>query len=123
MRDHPSAAELEWYVTDGLTLAERGWERERVSALETHLESCDECTARLAGEARVELALESLARRPARRPGIGAWIAAGLAVAALLLVITVGRTSAETDPPLPAAGPPADAGIELAIDGDVPPTN
>lgn len=123
MRDHLTAAELEWYVTDGLTLAERGWEREHLTAMETHLEACEACAARLAGEARLELEIEAVARQPARRPGMGAWLAVGFAAAALLLVISVGRTSAKSDPPLPAAGPPADAGVELAIDGDVLPNH
>lgn len=120
MRDHLSADELAWYVGDGLRLAARGWEHDRIAALEAHLDTCDACAARLAGEARLELAMEAVARDAGRRAGAGAWLTAGLAAIALLVVLAVGRGSVRGDPS-PAAGPPADAGvIELAMDGDVP---
>ncbi len=56
---HATAGELSAYVLGTL-------DARRAGAFEAHCASCDACAVALAGEARLELALERAARQPAR---------------------------------------------------------
>ncbi len=90
---HATAAELESYVLGGL-------DAHRIEAFEAHCARCDACAAALAGEARLEVAFEQVARRsiagarlPAPRPlRAAAYGAAGLVAMAAAVVLWLGHS-------------------------------
>jgi anti-sigma factor RsiW len=89
---HATAKELELYVLGALAGAE-------AEAVEAHCVACDACSAALAGEARLEIAFEQVARRPSRialgRPLRGAaYAAAGVLAMAAAVLLWFGRAPA-----------------------------
>jgi len=107
---HATAAELEGYILGSL-------EASRIPAIEDHCAECDVCAAALAGEARLEVAFEQVARQPSRiataRPlRAAAYGAAGLAAmaAAVLLWFSHAPTTAT------AAGEGSTATVHHAMD-------
>jgi len=102
---HATSAELELYVMGAL-------DARSAEALETHCASCDACSAALCGEAKLEMAFEQVARRPARlalaRPARAvAYGAAGLVAMAAAMLLWFGRapaTAAASDGATAAAG-------------------
>jgi anti-sigma factor RsiW len=89
---HATSAELELYVLGALDAA-------RVQEFEAHCAACDACAAALAGEARLEVAFEQVARRSVRvavvRPlRVAAYGAAGLVAMAAAMLLWFGHTSA-----------------------------
>ncbi len=102
---HATAADLESYVLGAL-------DPSRAEAFETHCAECDVCAAALAGEARLEVAFEQVARRPVRvattpRPlRAAAYGAAGLVAMAAAVVLWFSHS--------PATGAPAGEGTAAA---------
>jgi hypothetical protein len=91
---HPTAREFELYVLGALDPA-------AVPSFEAHCAACAGCAAGLAGEARLELAFEQVAKRSLRasvlRPGrAAAYGAAGLLAMAAAVMLFVGRPSVST---------------------------
>jgi anti-sigma factor RsiW len=91
---HATSAELELYVLGALDAT-------RVEEFEAHCASCNGCAAALAGEARLEVAFEQVARRSVRvavaRPlRVAAYGAAGLVAMAAAMLLWFGHTSAGT---------------------------
>ena len=100
---HATSAELELYVLGGL-------DPERAAVVEEHCASCDACARGLAGEARLEVAFEQVARAErapvaARRRGgeavpvlgglrAAAYGAAGLVAMAAAVLLWFGRAAA-----------------------------
>ena len=89
---HATAAELEAYVMGGLDAG-------RIESFEAHCAECDACAAALTGEARLEVAFETVARRaspvPVARPMRAAlYGAAGLVAMAAAVLLWFGRTPA-----------------------------
>jgi anti-sigma factor RsiW len=89
---HATAAELEAYVMGGLDAG-------RIESFEAHCAECDACAAALAGEARLEVAFETVARRPspvpvARPMRAALYGAAGLVAMAAAVLLWFGRTPA-----------------------------
>jgi hypothetical protein len=122
---HPSAMDLEAYVTAGL-------ERTRALDVEDHVAECAACAEALAGEARLEIAMGELAQFRAgdaravsalpgstrARPSVIVY-AAMIAAAAVFMLIA-GRWASPVEPPAPqpaaVSDPAADAGVTLARD-------
>lgn len=100
---HATAADLESYVLGSL-------DPDRVEGFEAHCAECDACAAALAGEARLEVAFEQIARHPVRvassRPALraAAYGAAGLVAMAAAILLWFGHS-------------PASAGAAAASDG------
>jgi len=89
---HATAAELEAYVLGAL-------EVDRLESFEVHCAECASCAAALAGEARLEVAFETVARRPSRVPVIrpfraAAYGAAGLVAMAAAVLLWFGHSPA-----------------------------
>ena len=90
---HATAAELEAYVLGALDAG-------RVDTFEAHCAECAACAGALAGEARLEVAFETVARRPSRvvpvaRPlRAAAYGAAGLVAMAAAVLLWVGHSPA-----------------------------
>jgi anti-sigma factor RsiW len=90
---HATSAELELYVLGGL-------DPERAAVVEEHCASCDTCARGLAGEARLEVAFEQVARRAERAPvvarpvRVAAYGAAGLVAMAAAVLLWFGRVTA-----------------------------
>jgi anti-sigma factor RsiW len=88
---HATSAELELYVLGGL-------DPERAAVVEEHCASCDACARALAGEARLEVAFEQVARRvesaPVVRVRAAAYGAAGLVAMAAAVLLWFGRAAA-----------------------------
>ena len=89
---HATATELEAYVLGALDLG-------RVESFEAHCAECDACAAALAGEARLEVAFETVARRPSRLPvarplRAAAYGAAGLVAMAAAVLLWFGHSPA-----------------------------
>ncbi len=110
---HATAAELSAYVFGTLDAS-------RIPELEEHCATCDACAEALAGEARLELAFEQVARQPARPPAArplraAAYGAAGVVAmaAAVLLWFSHGTPSAS------AAEGGATAGHHAMEDGAI----
>jgi anti-sigma factor RsiW len=89
---HATAADLESYVLGALDPV-------RIEGFEAHCAECDACAAALAGEARLEVAFEQVARRPVRvatpRPlRAAAYGAAGLVAMAAAVLLWFGHSPA-----------------------------
>jgi anti-sigma factor RsiW len=90
---HATLAELELYVLGGL-------DPERAAVVEEHCASCDACARGLAGEARLEVAFEQVARRAESAPAVvrpvraAAYGAAGLVAMAAAVLLWFGRAAA-----------------------------
>lgn len=91
---HATAAELEAYVLGAL-------DEGLVEGFEAHCAECDECARALAGEARLEVAFETVARRPSRVPvpvtrplRAAAYGAAGLVAMAAAVLLWFGHSPA-----------------------------
>jgi len=89
---HATAADLESYVLGAL-------DPDRIETFEAHCAECEACAAALAGEARLEVAFEQIARRPVRvgspRPlRAAAYGAAGLVAMAAAVVLWFGHSPA-----------------------------
>jgi anti-sigma factor RsiW len=90
---HATSAELELWVLGGL-------DPERAAVVEEHCASCDACARALAGEARLEVAFEQMARRAERAPAVmrpvraAAYGAAGLVAMAAAVLLWFGRAAA-----------------------------
>jgi anti-sigma factor RsiW len=101
---HATSAELELYVLGGL-------DPERAAMVEEHCATCDTCARALAGEARLEVAFEQVARRAEHAPIIArprgdeagpvvgglraaAYGAAGLVAMAAAVLLWFGRAAA-----------------------------
>jgi anti-sigma factor RsiW len=90
---HATSAELELYVLGGL-------DPDRAAVVEEHCASCDACARGLAGEARLEVAFEQVARRVERAPVVArpvraaAYGAAGLVAMAAAVLLWFGRAAA-----------------------------
>ncbi|HEX8795195.1 MAG TPA: zf-HC2 domain-containing protein [Polyangiaceae bacterium] len=91
---HATPAELELYVLGGL-------DPERAAAVEEHCASCEACARGLAGEARLEVAFEQVARNAERPPVVvarpvraAAYGAAGLVAMAAAVLLWFGRAAA-----------------------------
>ncbi len=92
---HATSAELELWVLGGL-------DPERAAVVEEHCASCDACARALAGEARLEVAFEQVARRAehavpaiaARPVRAAAYGAAGLVAMAAAVLLWFGRAAA-----------------------------
>lgn len=131
---HPARDELEWYATDGLAIALRGWPSDRVQRVEDHVAGCVACADVLAREAELELALGEVAGAElvpaelrAENEGLFrqtmtplAWLggAAAVAVLAVGIVFVVGASDrAPSHKDAPAVTAPVDAApVELALD-------
>ncbi len=107
---HATAAELEHYVLGALDAG-------RVEEFEAHCAECEACAAALAGEARLEVAFEQVARRPTRIPQPAAasvraatYGAAGLLAMAAAMLLWLGHT-----PPHAGSGE-ASAAMSHAMD-------
>jgi anti-sigma factor RsiW len=121
---HATAAELEAYVLGAL-------DGGRIESFEAHCAECDACAAALAGEAQLEVAFETIARRPSRLPvarplRAAAYGAAGLVAMAAAVLLWFGHTPATAatagDGPAAAAHHAMDDGAILdarndALDG------
>lgn len=93
MNSHGTAADFEAYVT-------RCSDETQVSALESHVAACAECSAALAREARLDLSLYEVARAPAVPTSHRfRWAAGGIAAlaAGLLAIFAIPRTRPERD--------------------------
>jgi hypothetical protein len=121
---HPSPDELSWYVTDGLSIALRGWPSDRVARVEEHVAGCAACADRLASEAALEVALGQVADADAARPEAKAlpalaWLGGAAAAAVFAVALALGGPG-EDNATGAAHAPPAvsvDAGaVELALD-------
>jgi anti-sigma factor RsiW len=117
---HATAADLESYVLGAL-------DPERIESFEAHCAECDACAAALAGEARLEVAFEQVARRPVRvaspRPHplhplrAAAYGAAGLVAMAAAVVLWFGHSPASaTAAAAAAAGEAATPAVHHAMD-------
>ena len=90
---HATSAELELYVLGGL-------DPDRAAVVEEHCASCDACARGLAGEARLEVAFEQVARRVERAPVVArpvraaAYGAAGLVAMAAAVLLWFGLAAA-----------------------------
>ena len=89
---HATAAEMEAYVMGAL-------EPSRIEAFEAHCAGCEACAAALSGEARLEVAFETVARRPSRLPvarpmRVAMYGAAGLAAMAAAVLLWFGHAPA-----------------------------
>lgn len=80
--NHPSDDEL-------LLLAYGELPLQSVAPVEAHAAHCPICQATLAGFERARVALD--VARPARRRPVAAWAAFGLAVAAVLAIVLIGK--------------------------------
>lgn len=115
---HATAADLESYVLGAL-------DPHRIEGFEAHCAECDACAAALAGEARLEVAFEQVARRPERvaspRPPhplrVAAYGAAGLVAMAAAVVLWFGHSPASaTAGAAAAAGEVATPAAHHAMD-------
>jgi anti-sigma factor RsiW len=112
---HATAADLESYVLGALG-------PDRIESFEAHCAECDACAAALAGEARLEVAFEQVARRPVRvaspRPPhplrAAAYGAAGLVAMAAAVVLWFGHSP--TGATAAAAGEGATPAVHHAMD-------
>jgi anti-sigma factor RsiW len=109
---HATAADLESYVLGAL-------DPDRIDGFEAHCAECDACAAALAGEARLEVAFEQVARRPVRvaspRPlRAAAYGAAGLVAMAAAVVLWFGHAPAAAT--AAAAGEGATPAVHHAMD-------
>ncbi len=94
---HATSAELELWVLGGL-------DPERAAWVEDHCAACDACASALAGEARLEVAFEQVARQAARAPAApaiaahpvraAAYGAAGLLAMAAAVLLWFGHAAA-----------------------------
>ena len=89
---HVTSAELELYVLGGLDAA-------RMGEFESHCSTCDACASALAGEARLEVAFEQVARRSVRVASgrllrVAAYGAAGLVAMAAAVLLWFGHATA-----------------------------
>ena len=89
---HATAAELEAYVLGALDAGQ-------LDSFEAHCAECEVCAAALAGEARLEVAFETVARRPSRVPvarplRAAAYGAAGLVAMAAAVLLWFGHSPA-----------------------------
>ena len=92
---------------------------DRIESFEAHCAECDACAAALAGEARLEVAFEQVARRPVRvassRPlRAAAYGAAGLVAMAAAVVLWFGHSP--TGATAAAAGEGATPAVHHAMD-------
>lgn len=118
---HPTADELELYVTDMLA-------GHRASEIEDHVIECERCAGALAAEARLEVALEQVAAfradksiAPLRR--VKSIFAATLVAAAALVIVFAGEAFTNNQPqidptPVVVAPPAADAGATTLANND-----
>ncbi|HEY1697361.1 MAG TPA: hypothetical protein VGG39_34605 [Polyangiaceae bacterium] len=89
---HATARELELYVLGAL-------EGPGAQAVEEHCAACEACSAALAGEARLEVAFEQVAKRSSRVAAVRpmravAYAAAGVLAMAAALLVWFGRAPA-----------------------------
>ena len=90
---HATAAELEAYILGALDAS-------RIESFEAHCAECEACAGALAGEARLEVAFETVARRPSRvlpvaRPlRAAAYGTAGLVAMAAAVLLWFGHSPA-----------------------------